>query len=575
MNKAAILNKNNYIYPSYHHYGCMAGFQDYGNNGVKLKNNLINLWRKHFVNEHNIYEMETPTIMPHNILKASGHVDKFTDYVVVDKNGITFRADHLVKEFFAKTNNKTNIDALLPQDLEKIINDNKLVEMAENEDYVHITTKNLMFNMSGPTSVDTFFSDANGNITYLRPELAQGIIVNLNKYLQSTNYLMPIGLAQVGKSYRNEISTKQFTRLREFTQAELEYFVDPEKKSDPSILKGLNLSNLIPVFNNNDDGFTNKSLQELLDAKLVKSYTMLSFISKIHKFALVIGLKNIRFRKHEDNEMAHYAIECWDLESKIDDNWLEVIGCADRGIWDCSVHSEVEKIVCKRVLDKPKIVIEKTIVLNKKEIAKNYSKHMKLISNYFDTEKTDSIINDIHTFGYVSVPGEDGYDLVITDNMITIMESRKNVTHEEFIPGIIEPSFGIDRLIYSILMQNMWSRKDESKGVRSVLSLPTYLSPYDLAIFTLLDREDLYSILNEIKNTVLENSQLNIYYDYSTTKIGKKYVRSDELGIKFVVTIDVQTLDDKCVTVRERDTMNQIRVLIPDLLVHVRTLMNN
>jgi glycyl-tRNA synthetase len=548
MNKISIFNKNNYISPSYSHYGGLAGFQDYGNNGIKLKTKLIECWRQWFTREENIFEIEVPAIMPYNILKASGHVDKFTDYVTCDRDGIEYRADHLVKNFY-KDDASVNVDAMTQQELCNIINEKKLVNLEEGCTAI-VTTKNLMFNMTDNTG---------NNQTFLRPELAQGIIVNFNRYLINNNYSMPLGIASVGKSYRNEISCKHLTRLREFTQAELEYFVDPENKSDPKILSSLNPDNIIP---------TSKGDISVGDlSKQVASYTMLSFIVKVYKFVISIGLKheNIRFRKHEENEMAHYAVECWDLECNVNDDWLEVIGIADRGTWDTAVHSKgvgsVCPVVARRILAVPKITVNHAVELNKKTIAKVYGKHMKLICDYV-MNNNDNIINEVKINSTFTIK-TDSDILKITEDMFKILSTNKVETFEEYYPNIIEPSFGIDRLIYSILMQNSWNREDTSKGIRTVLSLPIKLSPYQLAIFVLLDREDLYEMLKDIKTKI--NNKYEIYYDYSTTKIGKKYVRADEIGVPLVITIDVQSLTDQSVTIRDRDTMQQVRVLINDL----------
>jgi len=545
MNKSVIFNQNNYINPSYTHYGGMAGFQDYGCNGVKLKNNLINHWRESLASGDNIFEIQVPSIMPYEILKASGHVERFTDYVVYDCDGIAYRADHLVKDYY-KEDPTINVDAMTIEDLEKIINEKKLINAAEN---VVISKKNLMFNMT----------DNTGSITFLRPELAQGIIINFNRYLTASNYQMPIGIASVDKSYRNEISTKHFTRLREFTQAELEYFIDPQSKSDPKILEGIDLNINIPT----STGIV--TLQDLLSSKQVMSYIMLSFIHKVYIFAQTIGLKdnNIRFRKHEKNEMAHYAIECWDLECKINEDWLEVIGIADRGVWDCTVHSQgANKIVARRLLKEPRIVMNSLIELNKKEIARKYSKHMKYIIEYVEANNNTILANmSIDNLVFEIKLGKE--TLVITSNMFRIICVKKTETFDEYYPNIIEPSFGIDRLIYAILMQNTWTRADTENGIRYVLSLPIKLAPYNLALFVLLDREDLYEILNKIKNIL--KKKYSIYYDYSTTKIGKKYVRADSIGVPFAITIDVQSLSDQNITIRDRDTMQQVRIPINEL----------
>ena len=217
------LQENQFIIPSYQHYGGFSGFQDYGILGVKLKNNLLNLWRKIML-DTNIYEVEIPTIMPHAVLKASGHVDRFTDYVVYDSNGTCHRADHLAKKWFSEHNMPELADIVDSWDqgtLEKNINQYGMLDSQ-----IQVITKNLMIEVPSNTLILGTESD------YLRPELAQGIFVNFKTYHTYFQHedadFKAFGIAQIGKSYRKEISPQPFVRMREFTQAEIEYFFDPK-----------------------------------------------------------------------------------------------------------------------------------------------------------------------------------------------------------------------------------------------------------------------------------------------------------------------------------------------------------
>lgn len=240
------LHENQYIVPSYSHYGGYSGFHDYGVLGIRTKNKLLNYWRDFFLYHDDIHEIETPIIMPYNLLKASGHVDRFTDYMVTDANGTHFRADHLVRDYLREIGDHKLaelVDSFTSNQLEYYINKNNLIEKP-NDKLVNVTQKNLMFELPGANNdAHTNRDHTNSGHTnrdcpdFLRPELAQGIFVNIKNYVQYSRDTLPFGLAQIGKSYRKEISPSQFTRMREFTQAEIEYFVNPTNKDHPNYEK--------------------------------------------------------------------------------------------------------------------------------------------------------------------------------------------------------------------------------------------------------------------------------------------------------------------------------------------------
>jgi len=564
------LQENHYILPSYQTYGGLSGYQDYGILGTKLKNKLISLWRNYFVDDHTdtIVEIETPTVIPYNILKASGHVDRFTDYVVYDSKNICHRADHLAKKWF-KDNDMAEIadevDTWTQQILEDNINKYKMIQVTT--DKIVIQRKNLMFEV--PSESNDY------NIDFLRPELAQGIFVNFKNCQQFLQKDLPFGVASYGSSYRKEISPQQYVRMREFRQAEIEYFVDPKNKEHPNFdtLK----YTMIPLMTelmqiNNEKSALDISIEDAVTNKLINNKLMGYFLAKIYLFAIQIGLhpEKLRFRQHLSHEMAHYALECWDLETFVNSDWLECVGCADRGSFDIQVHSVSgnEDLKCKRTLSEPKIVVTLKPKFNMKSIGKQFGNMTAQIVKYFNdiTQMELKCAKDVidHT-GEINITIQNNtYNLV--KDMLTIEEISTNITFEEFYPHVLEPSFGIDRLIYSVFEQNFWSRKDDDS--RIVLSLPPTLSPYNVGIFALVKCDQLNLVVNSI-NEMLSTNSFKCYLDTSSTKIGKRYVRADEMGIKYVITVDFETLEDKQVTIRERDSMSQIRVDIDKLLENI------
>ena len=572
------LQENHYIIPSYQSYGGLSGYQDYGILGTKIRNKVVSLWRDFFINDDSdtIVEIETPNIMPYNTLKASGHVDRFTDFVVYDVNGVCYRADHLAKNWF-KSNNMANtaekVDTWDQQMLESNINKYKMVQCPVDES-VKVQRKNLMFEV--PSSVLA----SEHNIDFLRPELAQGIFVNYKVCQQFLQKEPPFGISQVGKSYRKEISPQQYTRMREFWQAEIEYFVDPLNKTHPNfdMLK----TTIIPIMTSdmqikNVQTPLQVSIEEAVSKKLISHTLMAYFLAKIYLFALKIGLNKVRFRQHLPHEMAHYASECWDLETYVNDDWLECVGCADRGSFDLQAHSSFgnTQLKARRQLVDGKTVVTLKPRLDMKIIGQRYKSQAVDIIQYFNNmgqtqlkDMADTMFRENDTM-YISINDS---ICVLTKDMIKIEEVITKIQHEDYYPHVIEPSFGIDRLIYSIFEQNFWAR--ESDGQRIVLSLPSALSPYNVAVFALSKNETLLPLVDSIRKT-LSTSGFRCYLDNSSTNIGKRYSRVDEMGIKFAITVDFDSLVDNQVTIRERDSMTQIRVDINKLLEHVSELNSN
>ncbi len=326
------------------------GFQTYGHNGVTIKNKIIDQWRKLFINE-NVLEIDTPTLTSSDVLTNSGHVGKFNDFIATDGVNVV-RADHLIKDYFSENNiiNENPVDNMTSEEMLEIIKKYKMMENTENVDVV---PKNLMFSAGD---------------SYLRPEIAQGIFVEFSQFYDSVMDL-PFGLGQVGKSYRNEISPQPFVRLREFTQAEVEYFFDPNELTHSQYEEIRHIS--IPLFsteaqqNNGKIKMTN--IEFAVNEEIISNEIMAYYLATIYKFVTSLGLTNnvIRFREHMKNELAHYAVQCWDLEVQLSDGkWLECIGCAYRGNYDLSVHNinnknSIKKYTKKVCMYKPTLNLEK------------------------------------------------------------------------------------------------------------------------------------------------------------------------------------------------------------------------
>ncbi|CAG8655128.1 3110_t:CDS:2, partial [Scutellospora calospora] len=332
----------------------VAGLYDYGPPGCALQSNILDLWRKHFVLEEEMLEMDGAIITLADVLKTSGHVDKFSDWMVKDKKtGDIFRADHLVeavlearldgdkqanleltgndaksqKDKKKKKGTIQPIDNYTGTELGEIICKHNIKSPETGNDLTEPVEFNLMFESSiGPT----------GHLKgYLRPETAQGQFLNFKKFLEFNNDKMPFASASIGRSFRNEISPRSgLLRVREFTMAEIEHYVDPNNKKHDRFdeVKDVKLS-LLPRYIQSEGKTVPIELPigEAVEKKIVDNETLGYFLARTHLFLTMLGIKcdRLRFRQHMPNEMAHYACDCWDAEIQSSYGWIECVGCAD------------------------------------------------------------------------------------------------------------------------------------------------------------------------------------------------------------------------------------------------------
>ena len=397
-------------------YGGLRSSYDYGPLGVLLKNNISNYWWKD-INQDNdisVFPVDTAIIQSSEVWKASGHLAEFSDPMVDHKpTGERYRADQI------------------PEGLDK-------------EDLTEPRQFNLMFETSiGPVQ------NENSNV-YLRPETAQGIFVNFENVLRTMRAKIPFGIANIGKSFRNEITPGQFIfRTREFEQMEIEFFCKEEEE------------------NKWFDFWVNKRMD------WYKS--------------IGIPEDNLRLREHSDNELAHYASKTVDIEFLYPWGWGELEGVANRGTFDLSSHEKAS--------------------------GKDLS--------YFDPE-----------------------------------------TNEKIIPTVIEPAGGLTRTLFALLCSSYY--EDEvNDTIRTLFRFEFDIAPIQIGILPLSKKDELIEVSNNIKNLLQESYRTEIDV---TQSIGKRYRRQDEIGTPYCITVDFETLDDKSVTIRNRDSMEQERVAISDLL---------
>lgn len=438
-----------YVYPGSEIYGGLANTWDYGPLGVELKNNVKKAWMKKFIQEskYNV-GLDAAILMNPETWVASGHVGGFSDPLIDCKECKTrHRADKLIEEWAHENGKDMIADGMSDEAMINFINDNKIVcPTCGKLNFTSIRKFNLMFKtFQGVTE------DSKAEI-FLRPETAQGIFVNFKNVQRTTRKKIPMGIAQIGKAFRNEITPGNFTfRTREFEQMELEFFCKP----------GTDLEWF--------EYWRNYCKQFLLN--------------------LGIEEKNIRLRDHSPEELVFYSKGTTDIEFAFPFGWGELWGIADRTDYDLSRHME----------------------------------HSKQDLTYLDPE-----------------------------------------TNERYVPYCIEPSLGADRVTLAFLCNSYFEEEIGDGDTRTVLKLHPALAPYKIAVLPLSKK------LSEKADEVYTELSKYFMCDYDEAgSIGKRYRREDEIGTPYCVTVDFDTLEDGCVTIRDRDTMEQIRIKIEEVRKYV------
>lgn len=455
MEKIVALAKNRgFVYPGSDIYGGLANTWDYGPVGVELKNNVKKAWWKKFVQEskHNV-GLDAAILMNPKTWVASGHVGGFADPLIDCKScKARFRADKLIEDYLAQNNiQDITVDGWSNEKMEAYMKEKNIgCPDCKKTDFTPIRQFNLMFKtFQGVTE------DSKAEI-YLRPETAQGIFVNFKNVQRTSRKKIPFGIAQVGKSFRNEITPGNFTfRTREFEQMELEFFCKPGTDMEWFIY------------------WKEYCVKWLLDLKIKEEH--------------------IKLRDHEAEELSHYSNATTDIEFLFPFGWGELWGIADRTDFDLKQHIE----------------------------------HSGQEMNYIDPE-----------------------------------------TNEKYVPYCIEPSLGADRVTLAFLVdaydEEILTSADGKEDTRIVLHFHPAIAPFKAAILPLAKK------LSPIAKSIFEDLSKHFMVDYDETgSIGKRYRREDEIGTPFCICVDFDTQIDGCVTIRNRDTMEQIRISVEKVKAYI------
>lgn len=568
-------------------YGGTAGLYDLGPPLCAMKANFLSYWRQHFVLEESMCEVDTTTMTPEEVFKASGHVARFNDIMVRDTvTGECIRADKLVEEH-CETQLREN-EKLTPEARERI---RKVLILAGGmkEDELKDVIAELKITspknnaLGEPFPFNLMFKSTIGpeghKVGYMRPELAQGIILNFKRLMDSGNApaKLPFAGACIGTAYRNEIAPRAaLIRVREFTLAEIEHFIDPLSKTHAKIDT---VKNVEFACYSRDDQINGReptflTIGEALEKKIIDNESVAYFMGRTQLFMTAIGVKVCRFRQHLATEMAHYAQDCWDCELLTSYGFVECVGIADRSAYDLTCHSKASGKDLRAREDFLEVTSKEVLkaCVNKKLACKPWGKAAKEVIAAIEgqSEEEASEMQKRLAEGPINVSSSEG-DVEVKPEFVTFEVRIEKVTGRNFTPSVIEPSFGVGRILYSLLEQSYWVRRDETgkNEKRAVFSLTPLLAPQKVAILPLMVKAELEETINSLRQQLV-GFGISCRLDDSGAGIGKKYARVDELGIPFCVTCDFE--GDGKVTLRERDTATQVRVPVGEVAETVAAL---
>ncbi len=544
-----LAKRRGFFWPSYEIYGGVAGFYDLGPYGVLLKNRIIDKWRRFIIRDHSNYvvEIESPIIGPSKVYEASGHVENFTDPIVSClKCGRRFRADHLIEE-------KLGIDAegLSPEEMTRLIREHGLRCPVCGGELSEVRLFNLLF----PTQIGPY----EGSRGYLRPELAQGMFVAFKRVFDVMRAKLPLGIAQVGRVGRNEISPRQaMMRLREFTIMEMEYFIDPEdpEGSCPFYERMRNEVLRIRTYEMKKRGEEPRefTVDEAVREGIIVHPCLAYWMAVAKKFMNSLGVPDeaMFFDEKGPHERAHYSSQTFDQLVKVSRwGWVEVSGHSYRGDYDLSRHMEYSgtDLTVFKPFDKPVVRKVRKVIIDRAVIGKLYRGEAPKVLEAVSKVPEEVLLEKASKGEEIEV---DGYR--IPPEAVRVIEKEEKVTGRKFVPHVVEPSFGTDRIVYVAFEYAYRERQG-----RTILSFPRDIAPVQAGVLPLVEKDE------ELKKKAKELYQLLVSHDFlvvydDSGSIGRRYARLDEIGVPAAFTVDYRTLEDGTITMRNRDTWMQVRL---------------
>jgi len=548
-----LARRRGFFWQSYEIYGGVSGFATYGSLGARLKQNIERKLRELFVNKLGILEIESPVITPERVFEASGHIEHFKEPMVgCLKCKKRFRADHLVQECVKIS--EAEAEKLTLTELKEMIEKNEIHCPECGGTFDEVQQFLTMFKTTiGP------YSDAVG---YGRPEAAQGIFVEFKRLYGMAREKLPFGAMQIGRALRNEISPRQgLLRLREFTIVDLEFFFDPE---EPDCYMLTDVENerlrllLAETRLKNSEELTEVTVKEALKKGYIKLEWQAVFMALATKLLNDLGVpaEKQRFIEKLPWERAHYSLQTFDQEVLVERwGWVEVTAYACRSDYDLKRHTEFsgqDMYVFKeyeKSVEKEQLVI-KPIMSKLGPIFKKEAAEVAEMLSKTDAKEVEA---SLKKSGHYML----GKYKILPEH-VDIQCEKIVERGRRFIPHVVEPTFGSDRLFY-VALEYAYRVKDD----RVLLSFPRDIAPVQVGVYPLLSKDGLPEKALSLHKMLVDEGFVAEYDEAGS--IGRRYARADEVGIPLGITVDYDTLNDGTVTIRDRDTWKQVRSRIDEL----------
>jgi glycyl-tRNA synthetase len=548
-----LARRRGFFWPSYEIYGGAGGFITYGYLGTLLKQKLETRFRDFFIKPLNILEMESSIITPASVFEASGHVKAFrepmTECLKCKKR---FRADHLLQEQAKLSDTET----------EKL----SLEELAAEIKKHDVRCPECGGELDKPKYFMTMFTTTIGPyseaVGYGRPEAAQGIFVEFRRLYETARERLPLGVVQIGHALRNEISPRQGpVRLREFTIADIEFFFDPE---DPECImlkevEGETL-HLIPAELKRKEAkeAVEVTVKEALKRGYIKAEWQAYFMVLAKRFLKELGVPDDkqRFIEKLEWERAHYSAQGYDQEVYLDRwGWTEVSGHNYRTDFDLRQHMKSSGVDMQvfRKYDAPRKTLKVIVEPVLSKLGPAFKKEASRVAEMLLKADAEKVKKALAEKGYYMAES-----FKILPDHVKVVQKEVEETGRRFIPHVVEPSFGVDRLVYVALEYAYEKRED-----RALLRLPRELSPIQVGVYPLMTKDGLAEKAKQLCQTLMAEGFAAEYDEAGS--IGRRYARADEVGTPLCITVDYQTLKDDTVTVRDRDSWKQVRTSIDGL----------
>ena len=544
---SGVLKRRGVLLPAFEIHGGAKGLYDFGPVGGRLRNRVNQTWLNHWLSLGNIVEISCPTVTPYAVLEASGHVGEFSDFMTVCGScEEASRADTLLESFHS------NPDSLTKEQLQSLLDQSQPpCPACQGIEWSEITAQNLMFNT-------TIGAGSSGRPGFLRPETAQGMFTSFSALYRHNRERLPFGAIQVGKGYRNEISPRQgMIRLREFNMAELEYFINPHEEPGHDFTPW---SEQMITLIADGQGEIQMSFKDAVEQNIIRHATVGYFMAQTFDFLVKVGIdsERLRFRQHEADEMAHYASDCWDAEIHGSYGWVECVGIAHRGCYDLESHEKAtgKSLRARREFSEPQVVETDGWTINGATAGPAFRALAGAVKAAVEGLPASTTFPHLLTL-------ESGDQVTVETEHVKRDQRTETITGEWYIPHVVEPAFGIDRIIWHIL-DHAYDETGKDGEEYTIMRLSENVAPVDYCVFPLFEKDGMGELAQSIHRTLCSKQNLVSMYD-SSGSIGRRYARADEIGVPKCITVDHQSLEDQTVTIRDRDSGEQHRVRIDSL----------